>query len=510
METFADLTIHPGNYSASAGRRSDPHRWYHRFHRQPSSNGRAPHGAAPGEGDRRTGARAESGYDVAPRAQSLSGGTGSVSPRSLRRGHPRLRSGLDPRFDLYAGGAGSRYRLLHAGGSCADSKGATAGLARLQPPEGPRPSLLIDVVGPNYPGPSDERGYLAARQRAVVLAPESPEAAYWLGDSFFHEGQLLQLPDWQGRAIAGFERAIQLDSAYPQPYPHLIEIKLQQGDTVGIRALAATYFAMDSAGEYRDFLRWRVAVGLADSAGLTALRAQFRGMSTESLFRIAAQAQVEGIELSDAELAARSLAAQAGDDGRWTTAAYVMEGLASNEGRPAAALAATAFMTADQRRPLADRWFRVADAIYTDGDSIAAEHAIGELTPLADGPTEIRPGASDSQNVATCAVALWRMHRADTLHVRSAIHRLRGVPPAEHSGLGVWMNACATILEAQLAALAPDVRYAERSRSTGFASRCGCGPDLPSSSGHHAGASPPRGTAGKSASGGRRGATTRE
>ncbi len=187
-------------------------------------------------------------------------------------------------------------------------------------------ALLIDVVGPNYPGPSDERGYLAARQRAVVLAPESPEAAYWLGDSFFHHGRLLVLPDWQGRAIAGFERAIELDSAYLEPYQHLIEIKLQQGDTIGIRALAATYFAMDSAGEYRDFVRWRVAVGLADSAGLTALRAQFRGMSTESLFRIAAQAQVEGIELSDAELAARSLAAQAGDDGRWTTAAYVSGG----------------------------------------------------------------------------------------------------------------------------------------------------------------------------------------
>ncbi|MEO8635635.1 MAG: bacterial transcriptional activator domain-containing protein [Gemmatimonadales bacterium] len=320
--------------------------------------------------------------------------------------------------------------------------------SRLSPPDR---ALLRAVVGPAYPGVSDERGYLEAREQAVALAPESPEAQYWRADSYFHHGRLLQLPDWSARALRGFERAIELDSNFAAPYQHLIELRLQLGDTIGVRSLAAGYFAMDSTGEYGDFLRWRVAVGLGDSTGLAALRARFDRISIESLYRIAGQAQVEGIALADAERAVASLTRQlVGTPNAWQ-AADAEEALRSNEGRPAASLEAAAAMISDTRRPLADRWFRVTDAIYGDGDSVAAAQAVAQLLLLAAPRSHMDATVADTQDVAACAVALWRLHRHEVQNVAAAIHLLRHRSPSYAGGIGVWMNACATILDAQFA-----------------------------------------------------------
>jgi DNA-binding SARP family transcriptional activator len=310
-------------------------------------------------------------------------------------------------------------------------------------------ALVEDLTGPRYPAPADETDYLNARSRAVRLAPESPEAWYWLGDSYFHDGRLLAIPDWRPHAIAAFGHAMRLDSAYVAPYEHLIEIKLQAGDTVGIRRLASVYMALDSTGEYGDYVRWRVAVGLGDSSGLADLRARFDHMSIESLYRIVTDAQLEGIELPDAERAAASLFGLATDDPTRLFAVYGSETLASNEGRPAASLAADAIIAGDHRRPLADRYFEVSNAIFSDGDSAAATRSVRAMAPLADGPLRSGAMVTDTERVAGCAVSLWRILQHDTRNVARAVSRLREVSPLRN-GFGVWMNVCATILDAEL------------------------------------------------------------
>jgi DNA-binding SARP family transcriptional activator len=313
-------------------------------------------------------------------------------------------------------------------------------------------ALVEDLVGPRYPAPSDEREYLASRERAVALAPESPEAWYWLGDSFFHYGRVLALSDWQSRAIAAFERSIRLDSAYAAPYEHLIETRLQAGDTVDVRRLASIYVALDSTGEYGDYVRWRVALALADSSGLAALRARFNRMSIESLYRIATDAQFEGIGLDDADRAAGGLAAQASDYSSRLYAAYTIQALRANEGRSLASLAATGAMASDSGRPLADRWMQVADAIYGDGDTVAAIRAVHAMIPLADGTMLTGPGAVVTRRIARCTVALWRLRNHETRGISLAIRQLRQSSTLEESGFDVWMTACATILDAQLSA----------------------------------------------------------
>jgi serine/threonine-protein kinase len=319
-------------------------------------------------------------------------------------------------------------------------------------------ALVNDLTGPRYPSPPDESEYLTARSLAVTLAPESPDAWYWLGDSFYHNGRLLAIPDWRSRVIAAFERAIRFDSGYAAPYEHLIEARLQAGDTIGVRRLASIYFGLDSAGDYGDYVRWRVAVGLGDSSGLAVLRARFDHMSIETLYRIADQAQLEGIDIEDADRAVQALETQGSDETSRLFAAYNSEALWSNEGRPAASLAAAEALTGDPRRLIADRYFQVANAIFSDGDTAAAIRSVQTLTTLADGPTRSDSAAVDTQRVATCAVALWRLHQHDTRNVALAVRRLRQTSPLERRGFGVWMNVCATILAAELSveAATPD------------------------------------------------------
>ena len=328
--------------------------------------------------------------------------------------------------------------------------------ARLSPRDR---ALLKGRVGSRYPVSPDDRDLFDNRAEAVALAPESPEAWYWLADSYFHEGRVLGLPDWSARAVSGFERAIALDSGYESAYQHLIELELSLGDTVGVRQLAATYFALDSAGEYRDYLRWRLAAGLGDSAALRDIHREFDRFSRESLWRVVGAAQIEGVDLEGAELARSSLHHRtAGTAARWI-AAYAGETLRLNEGRPAASLAFEPDMVADPRRPLTDLWFRITDAIYGDADSVAAARAVLGLTPLAEAPN-VNGAAADTQVVARCAVGLWRSHHGAVQQTGQLIEQLTRRARQDSSPLGIWMNGCAVILAARSGALSaqPTVR----------------------------------------------------
>jgi hypothetical protein len=95
---------------------------------------------------------------------------------------------------------------------------------------------------------------------------------------------------------------------------------------------------------------------------------------------------------------------------------------------------------------------QVADAIYGDGDTVAASRAVHGMIPLADGTMLTGPGTADRQRVASCAVALWRLRHQETRGISLAIRQLRQSSTLEQSGLDVWMAACATILDAQLSA----------------------------------------------------------
>jgi serine/threonine-protein kinase len=127
-------------------------------------------------------------------------------------------------------------------------------------------------VGPNYPAPYTFRDYIAAHERAVAAAPD--RAASWegLGTWLMLYGQYATVPNSFERAQAAFDSAFALDSSTTSAWGSRLWLALFRQDPTDIREVAPTYFAVDSAGDERNLLKWWVATALRDTATLDSLR----------------------------------------------------------------------------------------------------------------------------------------------------------------------------------------------------------------------------------------------
>jgi hypothetical protein len=94
------------------------------------------------------------------------------------------------------------------------------------------------------------------------------------------------------------------------------------------------YLARDSTGPTADFIRWRVAVGTGNAAGLHEIRARFATMNLASLRQIMNSSQVGVIALEDAEQASAIVLARSTDPFVKARALYDAHMLALNRGRP--------------------------------------------------------------------------------------------------------------------------------------------------------------------------------
>lgn len=67
--------------------------------------------------------------------------------------------------------------------------------------------------------------------------PDSPEAWYELGDSYYHQGEPLGMADYDDRALAAWARAIALDSSFAPPWEHQVQIHAARADTAQLHAV---------------------------------------------------------------------------------------------------------------------------------------------------------------------------------------------------------------------------------------------------------------------------------
>jgi len=317
---------------------------------------------------------------------------------------------------------------------------AWAGRDRLKPADR---AYLVALAGPRYPAEPSARERLSAWEAVAALAPDRPDVWYEYGDVLFHKGALLGVGGARELARAAFARAVGLDSSYAAATLHLFEVLTADGDTAAARLLGTRLLRSDSAGEHADFLRWRMAVSLADSAELGRLRAGFARMSFGSLWRIVGTAQLEGVALDDAELAAAELRRRLSTrDERVTSIGYLAD-LALNRGRPhEAALLEAELPPDDAGRPL-------LDALYADGDRTAAVAGARTLG-LAAG----RPLARDSvqrafQLMDRCALAQWRLWEGDSSGTGRISADLHAVNDANAPWWAVGhLRVCAALLDA--------------------------------------------------------------
>ena len=303
----------------------------------------------------------------------------------------------------------------------------------------PRDKALVTAeVGPAYPAVSTLVQHLAAWERAVDLAPDQPDRWYELGDVYFHDGPYLRVESARRRAAEAFRRSVALDSG-TAALGHLVEIAVLDDDTAAVRRVGALYLARDTIGELLGFYRWRIAEGLHDDRALAGLRAQYRQMPLQSLWRIMNHAALDGRGLEDAESAAVAIRANAGRSSDWQRSKTYLHAFEVNRGRPRTALADTAAMDEAEYGPHAALYERILDALYGDGDSVNGDQAARALARAA-AQTDL------------CVATLWRLSRGELGGAAQAIVRLRRRAPGESPQSLASNTVCAALLEAKLAA----------------------------------------------------------
>ena len=316
-------------------------------------------------------------------------------------------------------------------------------------------AMLVGLVGPRYPANSSEREVLDAWERAVVAAPDEPDAWYELGDQLFHAGQQIDAADSQQRAGAAFRRAVELDSSFGAPLGHLVEVAARKGDAAAVRRLADLYAQTGPAPEVADYIRWRVAIALGDRSALASIQGRLSLMSGESLRRMLVVSQLDGIGWEDTERAAALWLGASGSPLRRWFALLRVHDFHLNRGDPDAALATTDSLAAARPTSRAHLRLRIEDALYAEGGPAAAEHAARVLARFADAPLARDGDERAEQYADLCTLTQWRLRRDDARGAEAAIARLRrsslATDSAETEAQNRW---CAVALEALLATTA--------------------------------------------------------
>jgi serine/threonine-protein kinase len=327
--------------------------------------------------------------------------------------------------------------------------------------------FLVAAAGPRYPAPSPWIEDLAAWERVVEVTPDQPESQYELADILFHFGRVFDADDSWNRAARAFARALALDSTFSSPLSHLIDLAAVAHDTASLRTLSGLYLSRNPQADDADYVRWRLATGVGDTAEQSAVRTRFGQLSIQLLSNIAQIGQYDGIALEDVERAMELSPSKAQTSDDRQAALFMARVLALNRGRPEAASRATETLQSydAQATPHRSLYYRVFDALYWSGDTAAAVVAVRKLAESAEAPPAQPAPARASQLLDVCVTELWRLARGETRMAERAIEQLRegaGVAALAYpqlreeyrpTDLAYSVQLCAGLLDAMRSAL---------------------------------------------------------
>jgi len=309
--------------------------------------------------------------------------------------------------------------------------------------------FLRAMVGARYPARSPVLEDMRLWEATVDSIPERPEAWYALGDMLFHYGTAVGRQSARLLARNAFRRALESDSTQATVLEHLIDLAAEAGDTAELGRLARCYFAVDSLGDRADYVRWRVAGTLGDSALDRQILDRLPQFSQQLLERVTVAAQLDAVELDDAVRAAEQARAVAQDPAHLWNAILRQRELALNMGQPSKA--PNLPVNEAFHLPVAEL-FTVVSAIFWDGDSATAAEAVARRRPETMKTSQARGDPGSPVFMDNCTTGLWDAAAADWSGVTRAVRGLaeaHGIRPMSRE---MYITVCKTILEAQLAA----------------------------------------------------------
>jgi Tfp pilus assembly protein PilF len=292
----------------------------------------------------------------------------------------------------------------------------------------------------------------SAAEQAAEANADDPDSWYGLGDRYLHLGAAIGLAAPLDRASAAFRRAIALDETFAPPFIHLVQLAARSGDTSAVRRLATQLLRHDSTSEAAEFIRWRSAVSLGDSAELLRLRTRFDAMHPGALRLILTTAQCDAVGLGDADSALAAMLRHSATAGERANALIYAHAYALDRGRWADALRATEGLRDADPVP---RWhlrIRVLDALYAGGDTSAARAAVDTLRSFADAPLSSDLHERSAQYEDDAVVAQWRLWHGDRRGLSRALARLTGGASPPDSLRRVVANRIAAALLRAIAA----------------------------------------------------------
>lgn len=314
-------------------------------------------------------------------------------------------------------------------------------------------ALLVALAGPRYPAVSRHDEQLAAWERVLDLTPDRADSWYEFAARLYQEGAVAGVADAQRRAVSALESALRVDPAHVPSRELLAQIGVAEPGAAAPAAGTAAQRA-DSELPLSPYLRWHAALRRHDAATLQRLRDALPQLGPRNLRTIAIAAQRAGAGLEDARQAVRQLRARATRAADRVQAALAAHALARNEGRLRAADEATDQLAELQPSAHAHLRLRVLDALYGDGDTLAANAAATALrrAVVANGAAE--PNARAVQLADACVLAQWRLHGNDTTGVHGILQRLRAEPVNDRAvslPVATAPLACAELVDAALA-----------------------------------------------------------
>jgi serine/threonine-protein kinase len=318
---------------------------------------------------------------------------------------------------------------------------------------GPRDlALLTAVAGPRYPQRSSTTELLRAREQYVSMAGDRPDAWYLLGDTYFHYGPALGVPDYPDRAFEAFRRAWEMDTTYVVPILHGLYLTALLNDTVTARRFEQTLLRSDSSPGWQAIHRYNQAFRGGDTSRARAIIDSLNG-SVGYQFTLLQQTMYDGIDAPTAWRELQSMYAQAPTPRvrrAWERQAHDVA-IALGKAREATRLLQASIDTTPDPNALI---IAIRDDVVGEGDSAAGEQAARELTRLEGQlqlPDSVRPAWRRS---IVRVMETWRLSRGDTSQTRRSIAELRALARTDSSGYDVDKETEIAVIEAMHAEIA--------------------------------------------------------